>query len=520
MSSIPPDSPWRGCAANFPQPVDANAEREAQNLVQTVDYINCRLVNPPLQQIEYRSSRREGDILNHVFRWDLTPYEVVFRDGFQARRQLDTPELDYYNLERFVHNGGRPLDSRRYTTHAFVSTTLNSRWVPPPPQDNSTVYRYEMYAPGGIWVAQTLGSLYQFRAQDEVTFVAGIAPQYIRSAQAFRRDTSGGTTRLERVNNELFYNENFNPQSHPQRWLSIRKPVVEHQNRNGTTEKLIIKRYQPSRAEQLKVESYMARSEWYAGQAADIESSNIDAAFRSSRTNEVYIFFKNEYVLLNYAPGSTNDRVVNGPLLICDGYPSLAGTAFAEYGIDCAFGSHNNNEAFIFSGQLCAQINFAPGTTNDWIIKGPLTIREMFPFLVGTVFESGVDAAFEARARNEAYLFKDNQYALINYNSGNLISHANKLITDGFHSLRNTIFADGFDAAFASHRTNEAYLFKGESYALINFAPGSTNDYIIGGVKPILPNWPSLRSIFPRKNSGLDIHNHTLPQLPRPHDEL
>ncbi|KAF5958575.1 hypothetical protein HYC85_005800 [Camellia sinensis] len=79
---------------------------------------------------------------------------------------------------------------------------------------------------------------------------------------------------------------------------------------------------------------------------------------------------QDEYVLMDYAPGASKDKVLHGPVLVCHGYPSLTGTAFAEHGIDCAFGSHNENEAFIFSGNLCAQINYAPGTTNDKIIKG------------------------------------------------------------------------------------------------------------------------------------------------------
>ncbi|KAG1326143.1 Albumin-2 [Cocos nucifera] len=218
-------------------------------------------------------------------------------------------------------------------------------------------------------------------------------------------------------------------------------------------------------------------------------------------------------------PGTTDDRVVNGPLLICDGYPSLTDTAFAEHGIDCAFGSHNGDEAFIFSANLCAQINYAPGTTDDKIIKGPMTIAAMFPFFKGTVFESGVDAAFESTRTYEAYLFKGNRYALINYGSDSHLI-AIRLITQGFAGLKNTIFESGIEAAFASHRTDEAYLFKGDSYALINFAPGTTDDYIIGGVKKILPNWPSLRSILPRKNRGLDVHHHAKPDADRDHDEL
>ncbi|CAK9150968.1 unnamed protein product [Ilex paraguariensis] len=258
--------------------------------------------------------------------------------------------------------------------------------------------------------------------------------------------------------------------------------------------------------------------DWYARDVAKYESY-IDAAFRSSKTNEAYIFMKNEYVLLNYAPGTTNDKVLNGPLLICDGYPSLTSTAFAEHGIDCAFGSHHGDEALIFSSNLCAHINYTPHATNDKIIRGPMTITAMFPFFKGTAFESSVDAAFEATTKYEAYLFKDNQYALINYGSNSRLI-AIRLIANGFPRLKNTIFKSGIDAAFASHRTNEAYLFKGDSYALISFAPATLDDYIIDGVKNILPNWPSLRRILPRKNRGLDVHDHAKPDADRDHDEL
>lgn len=56
--------------------------------------------------------------------------------------------------------------------------------------------------------------------------------------------------------------------------------------------------------------------------------------------------------MVNYAPaGRTDDRIVNGPLFIGAGFPSLVGTAFAEYGIDAAFGCHDGDEAMIFSAQ-------------------------------------------------------------------------------------------------------------------------------------------------------------------------
>ncbi|GAB2255349.1 hypothetical protein Droror1_Dr00009127 [Drosera rotundifolia] len=175
--------------------------------------------------------------------------------------------------------------------------------------------------------------------------------------------------------------------------------------------------------------------DWYAHDVFNCESY-INAAFRSWYSeNEAYIFMMDEYLLLNYAPGTTDDEVLNGPLLICDGFPSLSGTAFGEYGIDCAFGSHDKNEAFIFSLNLCAQIYFAPGTTDDYIIKGPMTIKAMFPFFKGTEFESSIDAAFEATTKYEAYLFKGNHYALINYGSSSH-SIAIGIINQGFPSLK------------------------------------------------------------------------------------
>ncbi|XP_010914652.1 uncharacterized protein [Elaeis guineensis] len=519
--SISPNSPWRGCAANFPQPVNEQDELAAQFLVETVYYFNCRVADHTLPDIEYRSSGREEDIVHPVFRWDATPYEQVFENGFQARRQQGTRDEVYYNLDRYVHHGGRPLDSRRPANYAFVSTTISSTWHPTLPNNRREmeVYRYEIYAPGGIWVAETLGARYGHRSQEEVTFVAGIAPQYIRSAQHFRLTRDGSFTEWARVENVIRVNRNFNPQLHPsRRLLNIQSPVFDYLYENDIRANLIIRYYPPqAQREKRQVSADSDSTDWYARDVANFESY-INAAFRSSRKNEAYLFMKNEYVLLDYAPGSTDDRVVNGPHLICDGYPSLTDTAFAEYGIDCAFGG-SGSQAFIFSANHCAEIDYAPHTTNDKIIKGPMTIAAMFPFFKKTVFESGVDAAFESTKTNEAYLFKGNQYALINYGSDSHLI-AIRLITEGFPSLKDTDFKSGIEAAFASHMTDEAYLFKGDSYALINFAPGTTDDKIIGGVKKILPNWPSLRSILPRKNRGLDLHHHTKPVPDRDHDEL
>lgn len=517
ITSILPNSPWRGCAANFPQLLNEQVKLAAQQLVEAVYNFNCSTheVAPALPEIVYR--RGEEDILRHVFRWDLSPYGEVFQNGFQVNRQEDTPDSVYYNLDHYLHHGGRPLDSRRPATHAFISTTVDTSWhLTLGPEISIDVYRYEIYAPGGIWVAHTLGDRYQSPSQDEVCFVAGIAPQYIRSAQCFRLTTIGTSyTRRTRVDNRIKINGNFHPQSHPSKLLYIQRPIFDRLDEKGRRVSLNTEIYRHQANS-----TGSGTTSWFAGKVANSESY-LNAAFRSSRKNEAYLFMRNEYAILNYAPGTTNDKVLIGPVFICNGYLSLIGTSFAEHGIDCAFGSHDKDQAFIFSGNLCAQISYVPHTTNDKMLKGPMTITAMFPFLKGTIFENGIHAAFEATAKYEVYLFKDNQVAHINYNGSD--SHLINTvcpITETFPSLKNTIFEGGIDAAFASHRTDEAYLFKDDFYALFFFATDTTSDRINGGVKKILPNWPSLRSILPRKNRGLDVHDHTKGDIRSVHDQI
>ncbi|GJU02424.1 hypothetical protein Tco_1112762 [Tanacetum coccineum] len=134
---------------------------------------------------------------NHVFRWDREPIELVFHRGFCARHQGDTSTEIYYNLDTFVHRVGKPLERIRDTTHAYVSTTLSVTWCPMVSGVNKLVYRYEVYAPGGILIRGTLGESYVYAGQHEVTFLSGIAPQYIRSAWAFFLSRDGYISHLK-----------------------------------------------------------------------------------------------------------------------------------------------------------------------------------------------------------------------------------------------------------------------------------------------------------------------------------
>ncbi|WVY97140.1 hypothetical protein V8G54_029291 [Vigna mungo] len=183
----------------------------------------------------------------------------------------------------------------------------------------------------------------------------------------------------------------------------------------------------------------------------------INAAFRSSRENQVYFFMENKYVRLHYIPGRSDEKILTDLRLISSGFPSLSGMPFAEHGIDCSFDTEAS-EAYVFSDNLCVYIDYAPGTIN-----GPYTISEMFPALNNTVFENGIDSGFRSTTGKQIYLFKGTKYARISYDSKQFVGSIRK-ITEGFRVLR-----------------------------------GATDDTFVGYIKPILEGWPSLRGLIPER---------------------
>ncbi|CAO2827296.1 unnamed protein product [Amaranthus hypochondriacus] len=225
----------------------------------------------------------------------------------------------------------------------------------------------------------------------------------------------------------------------------------------------------------------------------------VTAAFKSIHPNKAYIFMKNEYVFDDYGPATSDDKILYGPDYIGDVFSSLKCTVFASQGIDCAFASHDAGHAYIFSGDICAKWRYALDSPNDRIVLGPKPIADMFHFLRGTVFECGVDAAFESYIPFEAYLFKGDQYACINYSThnGHLITIAP--IRQNWPCLRGTMFENGFDAAFHLHVPNDAYLFKGDSYGRISYTPGAPYDELRWSGK-IKDSWTGIARILPRKN--------------------
>lgn len=221
-------------------------------------------------------------------------------------------------------------------------------------------------------------------------------------------------------------------------------------------------------------------------------ANSIDAAFSSSVANECYIFVKDKYVVVNYAPGGKKKDIIKGPENIVDGFPMFARTLF-QYQIDSSFDT-GNNVVYFFAGDQCVKTEYTPDSpAKARLLEGPSPIIKMFPCLKGTVFENGIDAIVTAPNKEYVFLFKGNQKGDLLFNS-NSIEYIQK-ISDyyTFQPFFGTVFEGGIDAAFNTQVNNEIYIFKGNDYAHYNMV---TRQFLNGIIKEVSVEWPALKSIL------------------------
>ncbi|KAM7486056.1 hypothetical protein LguiA_002065 [Lonicera macranthoides] len=415
--AIPPTSEYRGVAAAISQPASAEDIRTLQDHITALT-----LYNSQGPSIQYRDPTEDQDIVEAVYRWDD---------------------------QRHANGGGAPGDISPVNGSVFVSTTRLTNWRPSVTTD-MILYRYEIFAPGGIDAVLTLREHNDYPNQQEIVFVGGIDRQYIRSARPYvvlAPEPQSQFPTYTPQSNRIYRNGNFNP----------------NPNSSGQTTQEFMNRLRnvkcPTRDE------VMINLVFTTNNTINVRKRDIEDV--TSPTEEPYV-----------DPGCNVGHYV-----------------------DCAFNFNNQVEAFIFTTDQCLQINYAPATTEDFIIKGPMSIVYMFrsnmyillnfvsgdiiggpkkitdgfSSLENTIFEHDIDATFASNRDDEAYIFKGNQYALTNFAPGitdDYLLNPPKKITLGFPSLEGIVFQDGLDAAFTAKAKNEAYIFKGNTYALINYAPG------------------------------------------------
>uniref|UniRef100_A0A5B7BS04 Uncharacterized protein n=1 Tax=Davidia involucrata TaxID=16924 RepID=A0A5B7BS04_DAVIN len=328
-------------------------------------------------------------------------------------------------------------------------------------------------------------------------FAGGISRQYIRSARPYVvMGSEAQFPTYTPYGNRIYRNGRFNPnptssgettQKFMNRLRNITCPTRDEVLINVVFTAASVKKGDVEEEEDTTTEE---EEEPYVDPGCNV-GHYIECAFNLDE-EAAFLFTTDQCLQINYAPATT----IKGPLSIGDFFPSLRDTIFAS-GIDAAFTSSANNEAHLFRSNIYALINFVSGD----IIRVPKKITDSFHSLKNTIFENGIDAAFASSRSNEAYIFKGDQYARINFAPGttdDYFINPPRRITLGFPSFKGTVFQDGLDAAFSAKATNEAYVFKGNTYARINYAPGTTNDYIINHVTPISDGFHSLKDIIPR----------------------
>ncbi|XP_045512175.1 pierisin-like [Pieris brassicae] len=122
------------------------------------------------------------DRRQRLLRWDRRPPNEIFLEGFVPIVTREDPDWEETDLYGFAKNNHPSV---------FVSTTKTQRdkkkyvWTPRS-ANRGIVYQYEIYAPGGVDVNESLLHGSRWPNQMEVAFPGGIQNIYIRSARELR----------------------------------------------------------------------------------------------------------------------------------------------------------------------------------------------------------------------------------------------------------------------------------------------------------------------------------------------
>lgn len=167
--------------------VDKAADEETQTKqLEYISILQHHVVGISIASNVNLRERALVDCDDPVYRWCDLPPPKVFVEGFNAREKGDTPIEQYYDYKLHMMYGPPPLSRGQPSfSRAFISTSANLHWIPMPSERVQNVYRYKIFAPGGISAINTLKNDYKYEQIEEITFVGSILPCYIHSAQHF-----------------------------------------------------------------------------------------------------------------------------------------------------------------------------------------------------------------------------------------------------------------------------------------------------------------------------------------------
>ncbi|KIM41606.1 hypothetical protein M413DRAFT_27916 [Hebeloma cylindrosporum] len=440
---------------------------------------------------------------------DLEHPNNVFHIGFMPRVQPAQGQFptQAFNLGSYVQDNTPSIfvGATRYTRNAQGRLTLWERRLT---QATWHRFQYEIFAFGGIDVNHVLGNTHRHASQNEIAFPGGIMPQFIRSAREFQ-----GTQLVA-----IWDNPRFDPSAngqHAPHWdqlphviRGVQVPVYFFTQRDqGNLPAIQHPDHHHDELSRRRRDSGINEDETDAlhGPGEQTVDNLIEATPfpRLSRTcfldprgnGNAYFFVGNQYALIKVRPGTTDDVLLDGPKSILGHSAALLRARFGN--VDAILPNPASwVEAYFFLGTQYALINTSAGSTGDYIRNGPKSIANEWPSLNQAGFAT-VDAVLPNPAdKSQAYFFSGTRYALIKINpwsNDDYIAIGPNFIADEWPSLRKAGFTTIDLALTNPANTDEAYFFSGSRYVLINVKPGSNNDYIVDGPKPVADNWSSLK---------------------------
>ncbi|KAG9126156.1 hypothetical protein FRC07_004675 [Ceratobasidium sp. 392] len=430
-----------------------------------------------------------------LVRWDPRHPNVVFNEGFlphvapgdEAGLVPDVADLGTY-VDRNVQSIF--ISTARYYAHP--ETGRPTRWVP---RNIANMFEYEVFAAGGIDVNLSLGQGNRFFNQREVAFPGGIRPEFIRTARQYN-----GTGHVVAIWANPGFDIGASGAAHGAELGMLPDPVcgssIDVHYWTGPPED------RPQDRELRRAEiSNDPLHENGAPQEDDMMGNTCSTPHpaRASFINpynpqEAYFFADTRYALVAASPMTTGDKIVNGPKQLVGEWPSLKMAHFGK--VDAVLPTGDGYEAYFFARDEYALINAAPGTNSDWVINGPKKIASEWPSLKKAGCKT-VDAVLPyPGVEKQAYFFCGSKYTVIKYAPGttdDVIVHEPKDISAGWPSLSGIGF-DVIDSALPNPaKKDEAYFFSGDQYVLVSFTPGG-GDKRVRGPRPVYREWASLRN--------------------------
>jgi hypothetical protein len=87
-----------------------------------------------------------------------------------------------------------------------------------------------------------------------------------------------------------------------------------------------------------------------------------------------------------------------------------------------------------------------------------MLITAMFPTLIGTGFENGINAAMRDYEKSLIHLFKGDERGVLNLNTNEFVTQWSMKVSKAFTQFTGTVFESGIDSAFNSHLNREVYI--------------------------------------------------------------